>query len=440
MLQTLFPGRHDRPTRTTPRSFRCLFSVAMVACAAGRPVCCPAGPPGTWTQFRGPGGQGHALDASPPVEWSERDGVVWKTEVPGLGHSSPVIWGDQVWVTTASTAGSSLGAVGLDIASGKTLHSITIFQPSKVDKIHENNSYASPTPVIEAGRLYCHYGRYGTACLDTSTGEVLWTNDHLVIDHQGGPGSSPVLCEDLLIVPCDGADAQYIVALDVRSGEVRWKRERSAPFREDPVTRRAFSTPLVIEHAGRKQVVCPGADQLQAYDPRTGEELWQVRYVGFSTVPCPVGGDGMIYFCTGFFDAELWAVRVDGVGDVTETHVAWKYRGTVPETPSPILIDGRIYLVSNTGVGTVIDAATGKRLSQFRLGGNYSASPLYAAGQLYFCSEEGLTRVVTPADRPKVGESNRLVGSIRASPAAVGKALFIRTDKAVYRIEDPPRP
>jgi outer membrane protein assembly factor BamB len=394
------------------------------------------GDPAVWPQFRGPTGQGLADGASLPTKWSEKDHVVWKTEVPGLGHSSPVVCGDQVWVTTASTNGSALGAVGIDLASGKTLHSLTLFRPQDVEEIHQDNSYASPTPVIETGRLYCHFGRYGTACVDTASGEVLWTNRDLVVEHQGGPGSSPVLCDDLLIVNCDGADAAYVVALDKQTGQIRWKRDRSAPFRTDPVTHRAFSTPLVIESAGRRQVVSPGADQLQAYDAQTGEELWHVRYVGFSTVPCPVGGDGTIYFCTGFYEPELWAVRTDGSGDVTESHVVWKFSGAVPDTPSPILVDGRIYLVSNTGVGTVVDAATGKKLSQFRLGGNYSASPLYAGGRLYFCSHEGLTRVVEPGDRPKVIIGNRLAGEIKASPAVAGNALLIRTDKAVYRIEE----
>jgi outer membrane protein assembly factor BamB len=392
---------------------------------------------GNWPQFRGPDGQGHAGDAELPLRWSEREHVAWKTDLPGLGHSSPVIWGDAIWVTTASVDGRTLGAIGLDRDSGRIVHSLTIFQPADVQEIHHDNSYASPTPVIESGRLYCHYGRYGTACVDTVSGEVLWRNTELVIDHQGGPGSSPVLFEDLVIVNCDGADEQYVAALDRRSGRVRWKRRRSAPFRDSPITRRAFSTPLLIEHGGRAQLLSPGADQLHAYDPATGDELWHVRYLGFSTVPCPVYADGTAYFCTGFFGPQLWAVRVDGSGDVTDTHVVWRFRGTVPDTPSPALVDGRIYMVSNVGVGAVVDAETGKRVFQLRLGGNYSASPLYAGGKLYFCSEEGTTKVVTPGERPKIVASNRLAGGIKASPAVAGNALYLRTDKALYRIEEP---
>lgn len=362
--------------------------------------------------------------------------MVWKTEIPGLGHSSPVVWGDQVWVTTAALDGSALGAVGLDVNTGEILHSLTLFRPQRVDEIHQDNSYASPTPVMTDGRLYCHFGRYGTACVDTGTGETLWTNEELVIDHQGGPGSSPALYGDLLIVNCDGADAAYVAALETASGRIRWRRDRSAPFRADPVTHRAFSTPLIVPRAGSAQLISAGADQLHAYDPATGNELWHVRFTGFSTVPCPVSDGNAVYFCTGFFNPELWGVRMDGSGDVTETHVAWRFGGAVPETPSPILVDGHIYLVSDTGVGTVVDAESGRRVAQFRLGGNYSASPLEAGGLLYFCSEEGLTKLVEPGERPRVIASNRVAGMIKASPAVTGRAIILRTDEALYRIEE----
>lgn len=390
-----------------------------------------------WPQFRGPGGQGHASPASnPPVKWSEAKGVVWKRDVAGDGHSSPVVLDGQVWVTTAARDGSALGAVAVDFGSGRPIHSVTIFRPRDVLEIHHDNSYASPTPVIEPGRIYCHYGRYGTACIETSTGEVLWKCNELVIQHGGGPGSSPVIYGDHLIVNCDGADAQYVVALDKHTGQIAWKSTRSGPYRKDPITHRAFSTPLLIEHNGRTQLISPGADQLQSYDPATGEELWQVRYLGFSTVPCPIYADGTAYFCTGYFKPEIWSVRVDGAGDVTESHVDWRFRGAVPDTPSPCLVEGRIYCVSNTGVGTVIDIESGKQISRFRMGGNYSASPVYAGGRLYFCSEEGHTKIIEPVERPKVIASNRVAGIIKASPAVVGDSLILRTTSALYRIKN----
>jgi outer membrane protein assembly factor BamB len=389
-----------------------------------------------WPQFRGPTGQGHVpADAALPDRWSETQNVVWKCAINGRGHSSPVVWDSQIWVTTAAEDGAALGAVGVDAGSGAILHELVLFRPPAPDDIHQDNSYASPTPVIEAGRLYCHYGRYGTACVDTATGAILWTNNNLVIDHQGGPGSSPVPFADLIIVNCDGADAQYTAALDKATGAIRWKRPRSAPYRPDPVTHRAFSTPLLIEWQGRPQLISPAADQLHAYDPQTGEELWHVRYVGFSTVPCPAFADGLVVFCTGYFNPQLCAVRVDGRGDVTQSHVAWTFRGAVSDTPSPTIVDGRVYLVSDSGVGTVVDLADGERISQFRLGGNYSASPLVAGGRLYFCDEEGRTKIVEAVDKPRVIASNRLPGSLKASPAVAGNAIILRTDKALYRIE-----
>ncbi len=389
-----------------------------------------------WPQFRGPTGQGHSVAEGVPIRWSERENIVWRTPVSGRGHSSPVVWGDQVWVTTAAENGTALGAVALDFETGDQLFSVTLFRPADPKEIHQDNSYASPTPVIAEGRMFCHFGRYGTACLDTSTGEVIWRNDQLVIEHEGGPGSSPVLFEDLLIVNCDGSDEQYVVALDVETGGIRWRQDRSAPFRKDPVTHRAFSTPLIVLTSTGAQLISPGADQIEAYDPASGRELWQVRFEGFSTVPCPVADGDVVYFCTGFFKPQLWAVATDGQGDVTETHIKWKFRGSVPETPSPLIHNGRIYLVSNTGVGTVIDAESGERVSQFRIGGNYSASPLLAGEHIYFFNQEGLSKVYEPGDRPNMISANRLAGGIRATPAVSGTALILRTDEAVYRIED----
>ena len=390
-----------------------------------------------WPQFRGPGGQGLAVDTKIPREWGEKKNVRWKTELPGRGHSSPVILGGQIWVTTASLKGDELGAVAIDQESGKILRSVVILKPDKLDEIHKKNTYASTTPVLEPGRLYAHFGTYGAAAIDTETGQVLWRNTNLAIDHQGGPGSSPVLYKNLLIVTCDGADHQYVAALDKETGKEVWRRDRSAPYRPDPVTHRAFATPLLIEVGGEPQLISPGADQLHAYHPETGAEIWHVRYTGFSTVPCPAYDGERVYFCTGFFNPELWAVTPDGTGDVTSTKVVWKFKTGVPETPSPLVYEGHVYLVSDKGVGTCLEAATGKRVATFRLGGNYSASPIASGGYLYFCSEDGKVRVVEPGPKPRVAENNDLPGSIFASPAAIGNTLYLRTDKALYRIEEP---
>lgn len=409
----------------------------MLAIVAAIAVCATveAAGPVNWPQFRGPTGQGVAVGATLPVRWSERENVVWKTPLSGAGLSSPVIWEDQVWMTTASVDGKTLGAVCVDRETGRLLHTVTVFQPDEVQEIHEDNTYASPTPVIEAGHLYVHYGRYGTACVDTQSADVLWRNEELVIEHQGGPGSSPVPFEDLLIINCDGADKQYVVALEMSSGRQRWRTVRSAPYRDNPIFKRAFSTPLLVEYEGQPQLVSPGADQVHAYDPSNGKELWHVRYEGFSTVPAPASADGVVYFCTGFFDPEVQSIRLGGRGDVTGSHVHWTYGKAIPETPSPIIIDDRIYFVSDKGIATALDLVTGERKWIKRLGGNYSASPLTDGRHLYFCGEAGLTKVVALGPRLRVVATNKLSGRIKASPAVSGNALFIRTDAAIYRIE-----
>jgi len=392
-----------------------------------------------WRQFRGPDGQGEARADDLPLTWSETENVAWKTPVPGKGWSSPVVLNGQVWMTTALDGGKSLRAVCLDFDGGQILHNVEVFAPDNPVPINDKNSHASPTPVIEPGRVYVHFGAMGTACLSTKDGSIVWRTTNLVIDHKEGPGSSPILFEDLLIVNCDGQDQQYVTALDKRTGKPVWRTDRSAPFREKPDFRKAYSTPVVIEVNGERQLLSTGADQVQAYDVRTGRERWRVRYHGFSNVPVPLIDDGIVYLCTGYTAPELWAIRTDGEGDVTNTHVLWRFKRQVSANPSPVLVDGRIYLAGDRGVATCVDARSGELVWQERLGDNYTASPLYADGRIYFASEGGKVTVIEPGDRFRVVASNQLEGRIMASPAAVGRSLIVRTEQAVYRLQKPAR-
>lgn len=389
-----------------------------------------------WPQFRGPTGQGLALEAAPPQEWDETKNIRWKTDIPGLGHSSPVIWDDQIWLTTSTLDGKELSLVGLDRKEGRILHQVVLFRRDPAEEIHSKNSHASPTPVVTEGHVYAHFGTNGTAAVDYRDGTILWKNEELKIDHNTGPGSSPVLWKDLLIVTCDGADQQFVAALECETGKVRWKRNRSAPYRSEPLTHRAFATPLLIEHEGKPQLISPAADQLHAYDPDTGDELWHVRFTGFSTVPCPAYANGMIFMSTGYFGPEIAAIKVDGTGNVTDSNVVWHVKKGAPDTPSPLTHEGRVYIVSDKGVASCLDAETGKQLWSRRLGGNFSASPILAGGHIYFCNEQGETHVLKPESTPKPARVSRLPGHILASPAVIGRTLYLRTHESLYCIEE----
>ncbi|MCA8983177.1 MAG: PQQ-binding-like beta-propeller repeat protein [Planctomycetaceae bacterium] len=390
-----------------------------------------------WPQFRGPSGQGHAPRSHPPVKFGEEELLQWKTEIPGRGWSSPVIWENEIWVTTAVGDADDpnrlrLGALGLDALSGKILHRTELFVIDHPEPIHDDNSYASPTPVIDERHLFCHFGTFGTAAVDRRTGNVLWKNESLKVEHQGGPGSSPIGYRDLLIVTCDGANAQYVVALRKQDGTQAWIRHRSAPHRPDPITHRAFSTPLLWTDNGEDLLISPAADQVHAYRPESGAEVWHVRYTGFSNVPAPVTHEDLVFVCTGFFEPALAAIRRGGSGDVTQTHVPWFVSRGVSTLPSPIVVSGRIYALNEGGILTCLDCQTGKVIRKRRFVGNYSASPVSAGDKLYFCSEEGKITVLEPNDSLDILQVNRVNGIIKASPAVVGNRFYIRTENHLY--------
>jgi outer membrane protein assembly factor BamB len=379
-----------------------------------------------WWQFRGPDGQGHSTATGLPLTWSETDNIVWKTPIEGLGWSSPTIVGTQIWVTTATEEGHSLRAVCLDRDSGRIVHDVEVFHKDDPGPIHGKNSHASPTPIVEDGRVFVHYGAHGTACVSTE-GEVLWRNNELVYNHQHGPGGSPASFEDLLIIICDGTDVQFVVALEKATGAIRWKTDRVGPM--------AYCTPLVIRAGDVDQVVCPGGDHVAAYDPRTGAEIWRAKYTGYSVVPRPVYGDGLVFFSTSYNTPVFHALRPDGQGDVTDSHIAWKLERGAPHNPSPLLVGDELYIVSDGGVAQCIDPQTGESIWQERLGGAFSASPLYADGRIYFLNEEGESTVIAPGREYKELVRNQVEGRTLASLGVYGRALYLRTDKALYRIE-----
>jgi outer membrane protein assembly factor BamB len=412
-----------------------------------------------WPQFRGPAGDGVSQSAGLPVTWSETNNVAWKVPIPGLGRSSPVVLGERVWITTAvksppptqpagtdvaqGDAGSppasetlSLGLVCLDRASGKLLYHAEAFTVDRPAPIHGLNSYATPTPVAEPGRVYCDFGTFGTACLNSDTGRVLW-RARLPVDHQLGPGSSPAVFRNWLLVVRDGCDAQYVAALDKATGKIAWKTERPPIQAEGPAFKKSFSTPLIVETGGRAQAIIIGPQWVVSYEPETGKEIWRVHHgKGYSIAPRPVFGHGMAYVCTGDYVAQLWAIHADGRGDVTESRVAWKATSQIPLMSSPILVAGQLYFVSDAGVISCLDALTGKLSWRERIGGNYAASPIYAGGRIYFFSREGKTTVLRPDKEFVRLAENRLAGTVIASPAISGDSIILRTDTHLYRLRN----
>ena len=384
-----------------------------------------------WPQFRGPGGQGHSSERGLPLTWGEGRNVAWKTPIPGLGWSSPVVAGGRVWITTAiEQRGISLRVVAFDAATGREVVNVEAFKiPLDRREINPKNSWASPTPVIEGDRVYVHFGADGTAAL-TASGEIIWKNRFDYVS-QHGAGGSPVVYGDLLIVNCDGSDVAFVVALDKRTGKVKWKTNRGFPADQ------AYTTPLVIRAGDRDQLISIGAFRARAYDPATGKEIWRVRYdEGFSNVPRPVFAHGLVFIATGFQQPSLLAVRPDGKGDVTKTHVAWSITRGAPLTPSPLAVGDELYLVTDGGIATCLDARTGTMLWQQRLGGTYSASPVFADGRIYFLAEQGVTTVIAPGRAFQRLAQNALDGGLLASMAVAGGSLFLRTDSHLYRITE----
>lgn len=391
-----------------------------------------------WPSFRGPTQMGHANGAGLPVTWSETQNVKWKTGIPGEGWSSPVIWGNQVWMTTATDNAKSLRAICVNKETGDIIHDVEVFAPPVPEPKNNFNSHASPTPVIEEGRVYVSFGNYGNACLDTATGKPIWKTQELKLDHKEGPGSSPILYKNLFILDCDGIDVQYIAALDKQTGRIVWKVKRSYDLaRLHFETRKAYCTPIIIQIDGQDWLISVGAKRIYCYDPADGRELWYCDHPGFSVAPRPVFGHGMIYIATGYMKAELFAVKVaNAKGDVSKTHVAWKSTQNVPLKPSVLLIGDELYTVNDAGIGRCYDAKTGEVLWQKRLTQATSAAPLYAGGHIYVFNERGESIVFKPGRaEPPIVATNTLQAGCLASPAVSGNAMFVRTRTHLYRIE-----
>jgi len=391
-----------------------------------------------WPQFRGPYGDGTTASAGLPLTWSETENVTWKTPIEHRGWSSPVIWGKQVWMTTATTGGKVMYAVCVDAGSGRIVHNIKLFENARPEHSNALNSYASPTPCIEAGRVYVHFGTYGTACLDTATGKIIWRRRDLHCDHAQGPGSSGVLYDGKLYLLFDGMDVQFVIALDAATGKTVWKTPRNVKFSSPvPDRHKAYSTPLLIDTPAGKRLLASGAEFSMAYDPATGREIWRVNYPGgYSTASRPVVVGGLVLVNSGFDRPKVLAVRLGGKGDVTKTHVAWSLDRGGANKPSPAVADGRVYLLHDRSTVACLNGKTGQVIWRGRLGGSFSASPITAPGRIYFFDDRGKATVIAPGgSEMKVLATNKLDSGCMASPAVSGNAMFVRTKTHLYRIE-----
>lgn len=404
-----------------------------------------------WPQFRGPTGQGQAVTCLVPDRFDHSNSMRWRTEIEGKGWSSPVVAEGKIWLTTAveserhetvaankdvkEVAGRlNLRVVCIDFATGKILQQIELAEFNDPQPINALNSYASPTPVISNGRIYCHFGNYGTWCLKAANGEVVW-NKRLVVDHSVGPGSSPIIHGKHLVVVCDGIDDQYIAALDVDTGNEVWRTQRPPIAAANVEMKKAYATPIAINVDGITQIVAPGAQWICGYDPMTGVEIWRVKHgEGFSTSPSAVFWRGLVVFSTGYMRPEMVAVRADGKGDVTESHIAWRAKRGASTKPSPIVAGGHLYVVADNGILTQF-SPDGKELWQERVGGNFSASPVGSGQRIFLCSHEGVVTVVKAGEAYEELARNELPneGRLMASPAVVDGDLLIRSENALLR-------
>jgi outer membrane protein assembly factor BamB len=393
-----------------------------------------------WTQFRGPEGNGHAVATGIPLQWSDSLNVTWKQAIPGQGWSSPVVSDGTIYLTAAVPVDDHEGDFSLRLLSfsaktGEQLNSVEIFyqEAANAPKIHSKNSHASPTPIIDGDRVYVHFGHQGTACVSRE-GKILWKTQELAYAPVHGNGGSPIIVDDLLIFSCDGAQDPFVVGIEKVTGKLHWK----TPRKSDVSRKFSFTTPILIDVEGARQLISPGSGEVSALDPQTGEELWRVDYGdGYSVIPKPVFANGLVFICTGYNRPNLLAIRPDGRGDVTETHVVWQTDRQAPHTPSLLVVGDELYMVADKGVASCLDTQTGKLYWEERLGGNYSASPLYVDGRIYFQSEDGDTTVIAPGREYHKLATSQLGEQTLASYGVVDNALLIRSEKHLYRIEAP---
>lgn len=396
-----------------------------------------------WPQFRGPTGQGLSKEKNLPLHWSAGENVVWKTEIAGESWSSPIIWGDRVFVTTATDSGETCRVISLDRRSGKVLWNKEIFKQILRRK-EGRNTYATPTPATNGERVYACFGDGSFVALNFS-GEVVWTNRDYKFYGQHGLGSSPILYRDLLIMARDGSsegedkklgwqkpwDQSYVLALDVKTGRERWKGSRG-------LSRISHCVPRIwIPTGGSAQIISEAGDVVQGFDAENGRRLWSSEVIGEGKVPSVVLGDGLVFTSGGWGGKEsIKAFRLGGAGDLKETNLLWEQKKGMPKVPSMIYVKPFLFAISDGGIATCMKSDSGEVVWQERVGGNFSASPASAEDRIYFLSDEGETTIIAAEPEFKVLARNSLNEKCQASMALSQGQIFIRTEKNLYCVEE----
>ncbi len=401
-----------------------------------------------WTHFRGSNLNGISMAKVVPVLWNDSTNILWKTDIEGKGWSSPVVFGNQVWVTTAAGTGKDMSGICVDLNTGKIIFNRKLFNPDSIYGKHDVNTYATPTPCIEEGRVYLHFGTYGTACVNTMDGSIIWTRTDLNCDHAQGPGASPFLYKNLVILHIEGTDVQYLVALDKLTGKTVWKTDRPKAVYDQllPIGKKAYITPIIINVKGRDLLISNGSAVCIAYDPLTGEEVWRIVQGEDSTIASPVYENGIVYFLPGFVtgtdgekSAELLAVNPDGKGDIAATNILWRFRLPVLQLSTPLIKEGLIYIIDTRNTLYCLDAKTGTVVYSRKLNQKYHSSPLYANGNIYFTSARGETMVIKAGKKFELVGLNKLPGEVFATPAIVGNSILLRNERSLYRIISAPK-
>ena len=396
------------------------------------------------THFRGTNLNGIAETENIPIKWD--DSVIkWKTEIHDRGYSSPVVFNDQIWVTTAKPDGKELYAVCIDFKTGKIIYNIKVFTPDEVEMKNDINTYATPTPCIEKGFVYVHYGNIGTACINTVNGSIVWKRTDFKFKNIHGPASSPVIYKNLLILHFEGSDVRYIVALDKSNWKTKWRSDRPVePYESlSEVGKLAYITPLIINVKGRDMLISNGSAICQAFDLNTGKEIWRVVDGAETTIAMPFTEKGVLFWYTGFnvgvdgkYYTDLLAVNPDGKGDITGTNIIWKKKDATltNQMLSPLVKDGLIYTVTTMNNMMCIDAATGEEIWSIHTKANYNASQIYINGNIWFFSVKGDVLVLKAGRKYEVVANNQMDSGIWATPAVLRNSLIMRTQNYLYRI------